>query len=87
MRIQILIQGFNGLSYQDFREMGPQGIFMVLTAIKIQLNPSWTATLGTEENGHCREVETRVNVQADRQKSGHCRKAEVSEGLTVFKIT
>ena len=34
MRIQILILGFNGLSYQNFREMGPKGIF------KIQLNPS-----------------------------------------------
>ena len=31
-------------------------------AAKVQLNLSTTATLGTEENGLCREVETRVNV-------------------------
>ena len=35
---------------------------------KIQLNLSTTATLGTEETGHCREVETRVNVWTVRQK-------------------
>ena len=28
----------------------------------VQLNLSATATLGTEESGHCGEVETRVNV-------------------------
>ena len=43
--------------------------------------------MGTEENGHCREVEKRVNEQGDRQKSGHCRKVEVSGGLTVSTTT
>ena len=43
--------------------------------------------MGTEENGRCREVETRVNVLGDRQKSGHCRKLEVSGGLTLFTTT
>ena len=28
----------------------------------VQLNVSSTATLGTEESGHCREVERRVNT-------------------------
>jgi len=34
----------------------------------IQLNLSTTATLGTEESGICKEVETRVNVWTVRQK-------------------
>ena len=39
----------------------------------MQLKLSTTATLGTEKNGHCREVvvveaETTVNVQTVRQK-------------------
>ena len=29
---------------------------------KVQLNLFTTATLGTEESGRCREVETKVNV-------------------------
>ena len=33
-----------------------------------QLNLSTTASLGTEESVHCREVETRVNVWTVRQK-------------------
>ena len=28
----------------------------------VELNPSTTATLGTEVSGHCREVETRVII-------------------------
>ena len=31
--------------------------------------------MGTEENGRCREVEKRVNVQADRQKKWPLQKA------------
>ena len=34
----------------------------------IQLNFSTTTTLGTEESGHCREVETRFNVWTLHQK-------------------
>ena len=34
----------------------------------IQLNLSTMATLGAEESGHCREVETKVNVWAVRPK-------------------
>ena len=34
----------------------------------VQLNLSTTATLGTEESGHCREVETRVNIWTVGQK-------------------
>lgn len=34
----------------------------------IQLNLSSTATLGTAEGSHCREVETRVKVWIVRQK-------------------
>ena len=34
----------------------------------LQLNLSATTTLGTEESGHCREVEKRVNVWTVRQK-------------------
>ena len=32
----------------------------------VQLNVSSTATLGTEESGHCREVERRVNTWTAR---------------------
>ena len=35
---------------------------------EVQLNLSTTATLGTEESGHCREVERKVNVWTVRQK-------------------
>jgi len=35
----------------------------------IQFNLSTTATLGTEESGCCREIETRVNVWAVCQKN------------------
>ena len=34
----------------------------------VQLNLSTMATLGTEESGRCREVETTVNVWTVRQK-------------------
>ena len=34
----------------------------------VQLNLSTRVTLGTEKSGHCREVETRVNVWTVRQK-------------------
>ena len=37
-------------------------------ASKVQLSPSTTATSGTEENGVCRDVETRVNVWTVGQK-------------------
>jgi len=42
------------------------------------------ATLGTEESGHCREVETRVNVWTVHQKNGHFREVAVSGASTVF---
>ena len=35
---------------------------------KVLLNLSTTLTLGTEKSGHCREIETRVNVWTVRQK-------------------
>ena len=35
---------------------------------KVRLNLTTTVTLGTEKSGHCREVETRVNVWTVRQK-------------------
>ena len=42
------------------------------------------ATLGTEESGHCREVETIVNVWTVHQKNGHCREMAVSGALAVY---
>ena len=42
----------------------------------IQLNFSTTATLGTEQSGRCRDVETRVNVWSVRQISSLCRDVE-----------
>ena len=40
-------------------------------------------TFGTEESGHCREVETRVNMYGLHQKNGHRGEVAVSGGLTV----
>ena len=47
-----------------------QFFFAIGSAVlrKVQLNLSTTVTLGTEKSGHCREVETRVNVWTVRQK-------------------
>ena len=45
----------------------------------LQLKLSTTATLGIEESGHCREVETRVNVWAVRPKNGRYRDVAVVE--------
>jgi len=43
---------------------------------------STTATLGKEESGHCREVETRVNVWTVRQKkNGRPREVAIRGGL------
>ena len=48
------------------------------------MNLSPTATLGTEESGHCRDVETRVNLWTVRQKNGHCREMAVSGASAVY---
>ena len=42
------------------------------------------ATLGTEESGHCREVETRANVWTVGQKNGCCLEVAISGGSTVY---
>ena len=44
--------------------------------LELQLYLFAEATLGTEESGHCREVEAKVNVWTVRQKNGHCREVE-----------
>ena len=56
----------------------------------IQLNLSSTATLGTAEGSHCREVETRVKVWIVRQKKilslywgGRCGEVAASGGSTI----
>ena len=46
--------------------------------IPIQLNLFATATLGKEESGHCREVETRVNVLDCEQSFFYFRFSESS---------
>ena len=50
---------------------------------RAELNLSRTVTLGSEESGRCREVETRVSVWVVRKKSRHCGEVAVSEGSTV----
>ena len=50
---------------------------------RAELNLSRAVTLGSEESGRCREVETRVSVWAVRKKSRHCGEVAVSEGSTV----
>ena len=54
---------------------------------KIQLNLSTTATLETEESGHCREVLNKRQFMdflcASTKKSGRCREVGVSGGSTV----
>ena len=42
------------------------------------------ATLGTEESGHCREVETREKVRTVHQKNGGCREVALIGGSTVI---
>ena len=54
--------------------------------LELQLYLFAEATLGTEESGHCREVETKVNVWNVRQKNGHCREVAVAGGSTVHRI-
>ena len=48
--------------------------------------PAITVTLGTEEGGHCREVERKVNVWTVCLKNGRCREVAVSGGSVVFAI-
>ena len=50
---------------------------------KVQLNLPRTATLGTEESGRCREVETRGNVWTVRQTKMAVVEVAVSKGSTV----
>ena len=47
--------------------------------LELQLYVFARAILGTEENSHCTEVETRVNVWTVRQKNGQCREVAVVE--------
>ena len=67
--------------------------------VKLQLNLSTTATLGTEESGRCnrcKEVETRVNVRTVCQKmavverwplwrGGHCGEVTVEERWPLWR--
>ena len=50
---------------------------------RAELNLSRTVTLGSEESGRCREVETRASVWAVRKKSRYGGEVAVSEGSTV----
>ena len=52
---------------------------------ELQSNHSTTATLGTEESGHCREVETRVNVWNAPPPAG-CGEVAVSGDSAVFQM-
>ena len=54
--------------------------------LELQLYLFAEATLGTEESGHCRGVEAKVNVWTVRQKNGHCREAPVGGDSTVHRI-
>ena len=55
---------------------------------KVQLNLSTTVTLGTEKSGHCREVETRVNVWTARQKkNSRCRGVVVSGEVVLSGVS
>ena len=54
----------------------------------LQLNLSTTATFGTEESGHCRQVLSKSQcmdffVRGDGKNSGCCREVAVSGGTTV----
>ena len=57
----------------------------------VQLNLSTTATLGTEESGHCREVAVVERLKQEwiygrlsAKKNGRCGEVAVSGGLNVF---
>ena len=54
----------------------------------LQLNLSTTATFGTEESGHCRQVLSKSQCMdffcpRDERNSGCCREVAVSGGTTV----
>lgn len=44
-------------------------------------------TLGAEESGQCRQVETRANVWTVCQKNGRCRWMAASGGSTVLAFS
>ena len=51
----------------------------------LRLNLSTTGTLGTEESGLWREVETRVMYGMSAKKNGRCREVAVGGGWTAFR--
>ena len=54
--------------------------------LELQLYLCAEATLGTEESGHCREVERRVNTWTVSQNNDRCREVAVAGGSTVHRI-
>ena len=60
----MLCQQFQSLNEKSEKllKKEDQDVYFNLIHFMVQLNLSEMATLGSEESGHCREVETRVNV-------------------------
>ena len=54
--------------------------------LELQLYLCAEATLGTEESGYFREVETKVNVWTVRLKNGRCGEVTVGRDSTVQRI-
>ena len=58
-------------------------------SLSLQLNLSTTATLGTEERGHCKEVAIVERLKQERMyglsatENGRCREVALSAGSTV----
>ena len=68
------------MGHSNILERYIQFFFPIGSAVlrKVQLNLSTTVTLVTEKSGHCREVETNVNLWTVRQKNSCCGEVAVS---------
>ena len=63
-----------------------EGIYFFCREL-LQFSLSTTATLGTEESGHCREVEMWVNVWTVHQtKNGHHREVAIVERWPLVEV-
>ena len=77
--------------YETERQKVPftfSGKYILIEPVRtLQLNLSTTtATLGTEESGHCREVETSMNVWNVCQKYGRCREVAIVERWPLLEV-
>ena len=75
---------------KNYRKLFPLKNTFCIVLSFLQLNVSTTASLGTEEKGHCREVAVVERLKQEwmyglsAKKKGRCREVAFSGGSTVF---